>query len=298
MLSDCDYSHAVQHSRATGFLANVRAEVTHQVLRTSHHPSVALWLSNNEITAGTGKKECLQKGGRSCWQVLFLDTIMDAIVAVDRSRPLWPYSHSDGWASGVDPETNLRVRDDAPLVMRNERVPDSSHEVHQYYFGADTCDCTADFSALDSPRKDGIFPDSAHSSEYGWVGAPSFDSFRRYSNASDWNINSSLFVHSQNRIVHQSQLLTRLVYNFPAEATTILHQTGEPSIRRVTYLSQLLQALCLRQESEHYRRGRDFSPGVAARPNPGGGVQGRQNHTLFPPPKPRSNHGSCAQIRV
>lgn len=85
-----------QHSAQTGFLANVWAEVTHQVMRASHHPSVALWLSNNEITAGTGKKDCLVKGGRSCWEILFLDTIMDAIVAVDRSRPLWPYSHSDG----------------------------------------------------------------------------------------------------------------------------------------------------------------------------------------------------------
>ena len=78
-------------------------------------------------------------------------------------------------------------------------MPDSSHEVHQYYFGADECDCTADWSALDTQTRgrQGVFPDAAHSSEYGWVGAPSFDSFRRFSNASDWNINSSLMLHSQ-----------------------------------------------------------------------------------------------------
>lgn len=46
----------------------------------------------------------------------------------------------------MDPETSLRSSDNAPLVMRDELVPDSSHEVHQYYFGADTCDCTADWS--------------------------------------------------------------------------------------------------------------------------------------------------------
>ena len=165
MFSDCDYSHAVQVSGQTGFLTNVRAEITHQVRRNSHHPSVALWLSNNEITAGTGSKACLEKGGRSCWQVLFLDTIMDAIVAVDRSRPLWPYSHSDGWAAGVNPETSLRSQDNARLEMRDNIVPDSSHEVHQYYFGADTCDCTADWSGLDEPRHDGVFPDAAHASE-------------------------------------------------------------------------------------------------------------------------------------
>jgi hypothetical protein len=70
--------------------------------------------------------------------------------------------------------------------------------------------------------------------------------------------------HSQNRIVHQSLLLSRLLSNFPDDASNILHAYGEVPFRRVTYLSQLLQALCLRQESEHYRRGRDFSPGVAA----------------------------------
>lgn len=63
------------------------------------------------------------------------------------------------------------------------------------------------FAALDSPRKNGVFPDAAHSSEYGWVGAPSFDSFKHFSNASDWNMNSRLMVHSQNRIVGEKLLL-------------------------------------------------------------------------------------------
>lgn len=275
MFSDCDYSHAVRTS--TGFLANVRAEISHQVRRLSHHPSIALWLSNNEITGNTGGTEgCFEKGGRSCYQVLFLDTILDAVVAEDRSRPIWPYSHSDGWAAGVDPETNLR-NESEPLVMRDGGSPDSSHEVHQYYFGAHDCDCTADWSALDSPRADGIYPDAAHASEYGWIGAESFDVFRRFSVNSDWNMNSSLLLHSENRIVSQSLLLSRLHYNFPADVSQI-DATGEAPFRRVTYLSQLLQALCLRQESEHYRRGRDFSPGVAARPNPGGGLENWRQH--------------------
>jgi hypothetical protein len=122
----------------------------------------------------------------------------------------------------------------------------------------------------------------------GWLGAPSFDSFRRFSNASDWNINSSLMVHSQNRIVHQSLLLSRLIFNFPADAANIKSAYGEVPFRRVLYLSQLLQALCLRQESEHYRRGRDFSPGVAGaghctssgscKVGPGGGIENWQEH--------------------
>lgn len=121
----------------------------------------------------------------------------------------------------------------------------------------------------------------------GWLGAPSFDSFRRYSNASDWNFNSSLLIHSENRIVHQPTLIGRLNFNFPADAAS-LNAYGEAPFRRVVYLSQLLQALCLRQESEHYRRGRDFSPGVAAgghctssgscKISPGGGIENWQEH--------------------
>jgi hypothetical protein len=274
MFSDCDYSHAVKSS--AGFLANVRAEITHQVRRLSHHPSIALWLSNNEIQAKTGGSEgCLEKGGRSCWEVLFLDTIMDAIVAEDRSRPLWPHSASNGWAAGVNLLTSLR-NESEPLVMRDSGVPDSSHETHNYYFRASTCDCTRDWSALDGHAEQ-IYPDAAHASEFGWIGAESFNVFRRFSTSSDWSMNSSLLLHSANRIVKQPLIISRLLYNFPSDADQI-HATGEAPFRRATYLSQLLQALCLRQESEHYRRGRDFSPGVAARSNPGGGVQSWREH--------------------
>ena len=52
-------------------------------------------------------------------------------------------------------------------------------------------------------------------------------------------------------IIKQSKLLSRLLFNFPADAASIKSAYGEVPFRRVTYLSQLLQALCLRQESDH-----------------------------------------------
>ena len=350
MLSDCDYSHVMQqeHSNQSAhFLANIRAEVTHQVRRASHHPAVAMWLSNNEIAiaatstpacpvkcpascktccvqhkgcccdpnpgpaqsrlgparlktasafqgdsfakqglavAGTDTPPCYKgsKNTRSCGQILFLDTVLDAVLQEDKSRPIWPVSASNGWVSGADPETS-HVNGE-PLVARGGGFEDSSNpafpneagrmEEHQYYFGADVCDCTQDWSALDGRGGPGnvVYPDASHASEYGWIGAPSFNSFKQFSSAADWNMNSSLMVHSQNRIVGERLLLTRLVYNFPNDSAAILRQYGAKPFGRVTFLSQLLQALCLRQESEHYRRGRDFSPGVAGRPNdPGGG---------------------------
>ena len=295
MLSDCDYSHVMrqEHSdHSAHFLANIRAEVTHQVRRASHHPAVAMWLSNNEIaivaTSTPGRPgtdtPCFKgsENTRGCGQILFLDTVLEAVLQEDRSRPIWPVSASNGWVSGADSETS-HVNGE-PLVARGGGFEDSSNpafpnesgrmEEHQYYFGADVCDCTQDWSALDGLGGPGnvVYPDASHASEYGWIGAPSLDSYKQFSSAADWNMNSSLMVHSQNRIVGESTLLTRLVYNFPGDSAAILRQYGAKPFDRVTYLSQLLQALCLRQESEHYRRGRDFSPGVAGRPNdPGGG---------------------------
>ena len=53
----------------------------------------------------------------------------------------------------------------------------------------------------------------------------------------------------------------RLSFNFPSDKPLFApDERGEASFRRVCYLSQLLAALCLRVESEHYRRGREFSP--------------------------------------
>ena len=67
--------------------------------------------------------------------------------------------------------------------------------------------------------------------------------------------------HSGNKIVPVDRVAQRLAFNFPSEKALFAPESrGEASFRRVCYLSQLLAALCLRVESEHYRRGREFSP--------------------------------------
>ena len=170
MLSDCDYSHAVQasygNSSTHSFLPNTAAEVQHQVRRLAHHPCIALWLSNNEINGaiearhpgGTG---CVKGTERTCWQILFIDTIFRAVLAEDTSRSIWPDSMSDGWASGVDSMTNLRTS--GPLRVRSGKTPPKDREVHPYYFGATSCDCTSE----------SLYEDPAYASEFGWMGLPS-----------------------------------------------------------------------------------------------------------------------------
>ena len=71
--------------------ASILAEIAHQVRRLSHHPSVALYDSNNE--------DCVQPSGPSA---LYATLVMTAVAAEDASRILWPNSPSTGWRSGVD----------------------------------------------------------------------------------------------------------------------------------------------------------------------------------------------------
>ena len=93
MLSDTDYTPAVLASQASSdplsFLPNVRAEVKHQVRRLAHHPSVAMWVGNNEIGSGP-----YSASNRTAWYSLFIDHVMDAVIANDVSRPIWPSSAS------------------------------------------------------------------------------------------------------------------------------------------------------------------------------------------------------------
>ena len=128
------------------FLPNAAAEVQHQVRRLAHHPCIALWLSNNEIVGPGGHPtgtRCLKGTERTCWQILFIDTVFAAVLAEDTSRSIWPDSMSDGWGSGVDDATNLRTSG-ALAVRPAHKAPGKDREVHPYYFGATSCDCTSE----------------------------------------------------------------------------------------------------------------------------------------------------------
>ena len=95
--------------------------------------------------------------------VLFIDTVFAAVLAEDTSRSIWPDSMSDGWGSGVDDATNLRTS--GPLAVRPaHKAPGKDREVHPYYFGATSCDCTSESLYEDPACK---LPSVLHSSQDG-----------------------------------------------------------------------------------------------------------------------------------
>jgi hypothetical protein len=76
------------HNQA--FVDNVFTEVTEQVNRLRHHPSIVLWDANNEDDNDPA---------------FFYDVVLTAVANADDSRPLWPASPSSGFATGVDTAT-------------------------------------------------------------------------------------------------------------------------------------------------------------------------------------------------
>ena len=281
MFSDCNYAAAVNASLKTpddpcSFLNNVRAEVQHQVRRLSHQPSIAMWISNNEILDPSDPQ----------WRTLFIDTIVKTLVNEDTARPVWPAGNSNGWLSGFDPETGL-VNGEA-VVARHIGYPhdNGGHEDHQYYFGGQNFQCVSGRDTdVAQERPDEHFPDTSFASEYGFLALPSFDAFSRYSEAQDWGLYSSLVQHSVDKI-SGGAVASGIAYSFAADAP-LTRQTSEAAFRRTSYLSQLLQAQCLSAETSHYRRGRDFTP----LENATAGTMGTM-YWMLNSPYPSANWGS------
>ena len=84
-------------------------ELTHQVRRLSHHPSIVVW---------DGCNEC---GG----QGVYASFVMNTVAKADRSRAIWPSCPADGWVSGVD---SLYARPNGnTLVAKSSGGPAESH---------------------------------------------------------------------------------------------------------------------------------------------------------------------------
>ena len=66
-------------------------EVTYQIRRLSHHPSIVLYDSANEVI--------VQKSGPTS---LYTALVLNTIVNEDPSRQIWPASPAAGWVSGCD----------------------------------------------------------------------------------------------------------------------------------------------------------------------------------------------------
>ena len=238
--SDGDYEDSADAAR----LALVAAEALHQARRLATHPSLIVWVGNNENAPPSGDP--------SNWVNFYLRHFLDVVAAADSSRPVWPLCPAFPWEAGVDAESGLPNGD--PLQLSRTGYSGPPWEGHVYFFDLcstpETCGNCVD---------DSMYPPTTYASEFGWVGAPSFETLAPVltGGTSDLTLTSLGMVYRQNSIVHMNMVYNMVRFNFGAFAAAVIDTPSVPAFRHALHLSMLAQADCLRAEVEHYRRGRN-----------------------------------------
>jgi beta-mannosidase len=204
------------------FLDNVRQEATHQVRRLRHHPSVAIWVGNNEnevawqdwnIPAIIGPAH--QKEVWGDYLRLFNDVLPAVLREQDPSRLYWPSSPSANYEDLASRQNN--------------------GDMHYWAVWAGTEPLSAYEKQV--PR---------FMSEYGFQSFPELKSVQQYAQPADYDIASPIMRQHQRSQAGNPRLLEYLRRDF-------LEPKDFPSF---LYVSQVLQAHAIKIAAEHLRRNR------------------------------------------
>jgi hypothetical protein len=226
------------YPRDKQFLDSVTTEVEDQIRRLSHHASLTVYSGNNE-NMKQGQKGDQQM---SDYSMLYDHTIPTAIRAVDRSRPYWPASPSNGPLFN-DPERGL-------FIQRWGDEKDSRYgDVHGYpnFEGFGSSGTTIDCETLSA------FQAARFVSEYGFISMESWASIMSMTLPTDITADgnsSQLWFRMRQSWPHgQGILLGQLAqhYNMPT------HPDPVEAYKDLTYLTQAVHAHCVTLSSAHYR---------------------------------------------
>jgi beta-mannosidase len=198
------------------FLDNVRQEAIENVTRLRHHPSIVIWVGNNEIETAWmhwGWKQNLPARLWDDYKKIFHGILPDVCASLDPSRPYWPSS----------PSSNL------------EDDPDSQRIGDVHYWGVW-------HFALPFTDYEKQFP--RFMSEYGFQSFPQIETVDSYTLPEDRDIQSPVMLAHQ-RHPRGNQLIREYLlreYAAPKDFESFL------------YLSQVLQAEGIKVGAEHLRR--------------------------------------------
>ncbi|XP_047711537.1 beta-mannosidase isoform X5 [Prionailurus viverrinus] len=215
-----------------GFLDSVRAEVAHQIRRLKSHPSIIIWGGNNENEAAlmmnwfnihTSELHTYIND----YVVLYVKNIRQIVLARDKTRPFiissptnGAESIEEGWLSANPYDKNFG-------------------DVHFYDYSNDCWNWK-------------IFPKARFVSEYGYQSWPSFSTLEKVSSEKDWSYNSEFSLHRQHHAGGNNEMLLQIGFHFKLPKNTDPLQTFKDTI----YLTQVMQAQCVKTETEFYRRSR------------------------------------------
>lgn len=214
-----------------GFLSSVKTEITQQVRRLQHHPSLLLWAGNNENEQSISGPwwpivNSNLKQYKSDYVKLYIDTIMPIVTQEDPSRTFLPSSPSngpqtvkEGWIS-KDPQDN------------------QYGDVHFYNYFGDEWDPNT-------------YPRARFVSEYGFQSYPSFESMANVTNPEDWKYPlSNLAAHRQHHPFGNFEISSMISKHFKLPIASCKVK----GFKDFLYLSQVIQAVAIKTETEKYRR--------------------------------------------
>ncbi|XP_062903035.1 beta-mannosidase isoform X1 [Mobula hypostoma] len=212
------------------FVDSVRVEIVHQIRQLKSHPSIIIWSGNNENEAALAVNWFNISPSNMALYLndyvqLYVDTIRETVLKEDRNRPYITSSPTNG-------EESVQEH----WVAKNP-YDDHYGDVHYYNYCKDCLDWT-------------YFPKPRFASEYGFQSWPSFSTLERVSSAEDWNFNSSFVNHRQHQTTGNALLLRQIELHFK------LPQGKDPlqNFKNTLYLSQVMQAQCIKTQTEFYRR--------------------------------------------
>ncbi|XP_033016272.1 beta-mannosidase isoform X3 [Lacerta agilis] len=212
------------------FLDSVRAEITHQVKRLKSHPSVILWSGNNENEAAIAYNWfSIPSTKKSVYAddyvTLYVKNIREIVLAEDETRPFITSSPTNGVESAKEGWL--------------AHAPYDTHfgDNHYYNYVSDCWDWTT-------------FPRTRFASEYGFQSWPSFSALAQVSSEEDWSYVSNFSLHRQHHAHGNDQMLNQAALHFK------LPQEGNPlkNFKHSIYLTQIMQAQCIKSQTEFYRR--------------------------------------------
>jgi beta-mannosidase len=205
------------------FIDNVRREAVDNVKRLRNHPSIVIWVGNNEIESGWFHWGWKQKFPAKLWDdylKIFYGVLPEVCQSLDPARPYWASS----------PGSNLK---DDP---ESQKMGDL-HYWQVWHAAAPFTDYEKQF-----PR---------FMSEYGFQSFPQLDTVATYTEPADRDISSPVMMAHQ-RHPRGNQLIREYMqreYPEPKDFESFL------------YVSQILQAEGIKVGAEHLRRIRPHNMG-------------------------------------
>uniref|UniRef100_A0A8C6SKE6 Beta-mannosidase n=1 Tax=Neogobius melanostomus TaxID=47308 RepID=A0A8C6SKE6_9GOBI len=214
------------------FIESVKEEVIQQVGRLKSHPSIIVWSGNNENEAAlatdwfdipmTERPKYVKD-----YVTLYVNNIRAVVLEEDQSRPFLVSSPTNG----VESEQEGWVAEDPydPLYG----------DTHFYSYTHDCSDWRS-------------FPRTRFASEYGFQSWPSLSTLKQVSIEYDRKYDSAFSSHRQHHDDGNQQMLQQAALHYHLPNST----DGFKRYTDTLYITQVMQAQCVKAQTEFYRRSR------------------------------------------